>query len=338
MATTTDSPNTLISPFHQIISSCTGAVLTSLLTTPFDVVKVRLQAQQSTMKPCYIMDCHSALDGVCICTVPEYNAQVHHLDPSRLKATGKLTGTVDAFVKLARNEGIQSWWKGLSPTLLMAVPATVIYYTTYDQLKIRLGFQSGERNYMAPLLAGSIGRTIAVTAICPIELIRTKLQSRTGYTYSELKSVVRNAIAQNGVLSLWRGLVPMLFRDVPFSILFWVSYENLKLNFTSSFSHSYSSLIPFVAGGIAGGMAATLTTPLDVVKTHMQVDIGEKVTGLGAGSPVNVMRTIVRQYGIHGLFVGVIPRVAKIIPACAIMISTYEAGKSFFSKHKSSSY
>ena len=313
-----------------MIASCSGAVLTSMLTTPFDVVKVRLQAQQSPIKPCYIMDCYSAMDGVCICTVPELNAQTHHIDHSRYR----LSGTFDAFVKLARHEGLQSWWKGLSPTLLMAVPATVIYYTAYDQLKVKFGFKNGERNFKAPILAGSIGRTLAVVTICPIELIRTKLQSRTGYTYSHLASVVRNAVAQNGIFSLWRGLVPMLFRDIPFSIIFWIGYENLKYNLT--LSPSFGSLVPFISGSIAGGVAAALTTPLDVVKTHMQVDLGEKkAVGLGAGSPINVMRNVVRSHGVRGLFVGIVPRVAKIIPACAIMLSSYETGKAYFAARNS---
>ena len=31
-------------------------------------------------------------------------------------------------------------------------------------------------------------------------------------------------------------------------------------------------------------------------------------------------------------FLGLIPRLIKIAPACAVMISTYEFGKSFFQK------
>ena len=58
-----------ITPAQQVVSSCSGALLTSLLTTPFDVVKVRLQAQQqyALTKPCYLMEC-SCLDGVTIFT------------------------------------------------------------------------------------------------------------------------------------------------------------------------------------------------------------------------------------------------------------------------------
>merc|ERR1719427_812788 len=46
-------------------------------------------------------------------------------------------GTLDAFVKIAKVEGISSLWSGLSPTLVLAVPTTVIYFTTYEQLKAK---------------------------------------------------------------------------------------------------------------------------------------------------------------------------------------------------------
>ncbi len=251
-----------ITPIQQVISSCSGAVLTSLLTTPFDVVKVRLQTQQQSAlnTPCYLLECR-CLDGVTVCSITP--------DGTHIKVA-KFSGTRDAFFKIAQLEGVQSWWKGLSPTLLMAVPATMIYYSGYDQLKTVFGFKDGQKSFFAPALAGMTARTVSVTAICPLELIRTKLQSRQGYNYKELLTVVRSAVQQNGVLSLWRGLSPMLLRDVPFSMIYWVSYELMKLKITENASN-YKTLIPFLAGGISGTVAAVITNPLDVAKTYMQV-------------------------------------------------------------------
>lgn len=45
-----------------------------------------------------------------------------------------------------------------------------------------------------------------------------------------------------------------------------------------------------------------------------------------------IMKNIVAKNGFSGLFTGLIPRLIKIAPACAIMISTYEFGKVFFQK------
>lgn len=44
-------------------------------------------------------------------------------------------GTTDALFGIARREGLGALWSGLPPTLVMAVPATVIYFSTYDTVK-----------------------------------------------------------------------------------------------------------------------------------------------------------------------------------------------------------
>ncbi len=316
-----------ITPGQQVLSSCSGALLTSLLTTPFDVVRVRLQAQQQARSSCYLMECR-CLDGVTLCHVTPEGKHIH---------SPRFTGTVDALFKIARLEGVRSWWKGLSPTLLMAVPATIIYYTGYDQLKVKFGFRPDQKNILAPLLAGSMSRTVAVTAICPIELLRTKLQSRQGYNYRQLVDVARTAVQQNGFLSLWRGLSPMLLRDIPFSISYWIGYELLKLHLSNALSPQFFPLVPFLAGSMSGAIAAVLTNPLDVAKTHMQVELGESLHNpgrrLGAGSFVTVIRSVTREHGYVGLYTGMAPRIAKIAPACAIMIGSYEMCKRYFAEH-----
>ena len=68
----------------------------------------------------------------------------------------------------------------------------------------------------------------------------------------------------------------------------------------------------------------------------LQVDLGEttyKGRSLGAGSFVNVMRNVVAEHGYGGLYAGLVPRVAKIAPACAIMIGSYEFCKEYFFEH-----
>lgn len=330
---TTDSyssvPFQYVTPLQQIISSCTGALLTSLLTTPFDVVRVRLQAQQQAAmsKPCYLMDCR-CLDGVSLCYVTPEGNRSHFL---------RFNGTLDALLKMARFEGIKSWWKGLSPTLLMAIPATVIYYTSYDQLKVLFGFQPNKKNILVPVFAGSLSRIVAVTCVTPIELLRTKIQSRQSYTYGQVLRVIQTTVQNEGIFTLWRGLFPMLLRDVPFSIFYWVGYEYLKHELLSTqFGHDYSSFVPLLAGSVSGASAAVLTNPLDVVKTHMQVSLGESLKGqlrqMGNGSLYGVMQKVVSKHGIIGLYAGLAPRVAKIAPACAIMISSYEAFKKYFTE------
>lgn len=39
-------------------------------------------------------------------------------------------------MKISKKEGILSLWSGLSPTLVLAVPATIVYFVSYEQLRL----------------------------------------------------------------------------------------------------------------------------------------------------------------------------------------------------------
>lgn len=56
----------------------------------------------------------------------------------------------------------------------------------------------------------------AVTVISPLELIRTKMQSKK-FSYNELHQYVSKRVSEDGWISLWRGWAPTVLRDVPFS-------------------------------------------------------------------------------------------------------------------------
>ncbi|KAJ3601481.1 hypothetical protein NHX12_032449 [Muraenolepis orangiensis] len=322
------SSGTGISPVQQMLASGTGALLTSVFVTPLDVVKIRLQSQQTPLSTgkCFLY-CNGLMDHVYVCRngsscTSLYRTQTH------------FSGTLDAFVKITRHEGVRSLWSGLPPTLVMAVPATVIYFTCYDHLRDSLRYSLGLHGSHIPLIAGGLARLGAVTVISPLELVRTKMQSRK-LTYAELTVCIRSAVAQSGWLSLWKGWGPTVLRDVPFSALYWFNYELVKARLHEQHIVSQTDFsISFTSGAISGAVAAVLTLPFDVVKTRRQIQLGEMET-LGVplkrtSSTWHILKDIWAESGHRGLFVGFLPRVIKVAPACAIMISSYEFGKAFF--------
>ncbi|XP_057202078.1 probable mitochondrial glutathione transporter SLC25A39 isoform X2 [Triplophysa rosa] len=324
-------PSTAITPVQQMLASGTGALLTSLFVTPLDVVKIRLQSQQAPLRQgkCFLY-CNGLMDHIYVCQNVSTCASLY-------KTPTHFSGTLDAFVKITRHEGVRSLWSGLPPTLVMAVPATIIYFTCYDQLRDFLRYGLGYQGDHIPLIAGGLARLGAVSVICPLELVRTKMQSRR-LPYSELVVCIRSAVAQDGWLSLWRGWGPTILRDVPFSALYWFNYELVKAQLCEKYRVPQASFtISFTAGAISGAIAAILTLPFDVVKTRRQIQLGEMEARQGASvkkpsSTWNILKNIWADMGYRGLFAGFLPRVIKVAPACAVMISTYEFGKTFFQK------
>lgn len=57
---------------------------------------------------------------------------------------------------------------------------------------------------------------VSATVISPVELMRTRMQSRR-LTYKQLRARVSSNVAKDGWLSLWKGWGPTVLRDVPFS-------------------------------------------------------------------------------------------------------------------------
>ncbi|XP_052575729.1 probable mitochondrial glutathione transporter SLC25A40 isoform X2 [Peromyscus californicus insignis] len=283
-------PTVQVTPLQQMIASCTGAILTSLMVTPLDVIKIRLQVQNNPFPKgkCFVYS-NGLMDHMCVCDNGSKKAWY--------KKPGNFQGTLDAFLKILRNEGIKSLWSGLPPTLVMAIPATVIYFTCYEQLSAFLRTKLGENETRIPIVAGIVARFGAVTVISPLELIRTKMQSKK-FSYKELHGFVSGKVSEEGWISLWKGWAPTLLRDVPFS--------------------------------------AVATLPFDVVKTQKQTQLWTYESGK-VPVPLRlstwaIMKNIIAENGFSGLFTGLIPRLVKIAPACAIMISTYELGKAFFQK------
>lgn len=274
--------------------------------------------------------------------------------------------TLDGLRKIARNEGVTTLWRGLSPTLLMAVPANVIYFAGYDWM--RFNDKSPIRKLgenTAPLVAGSIARVAAAIAVGPIEMLRTRMQashpSSTGAVLRETITGLQEMVSENGYRSLWRGLGLTMWRDVPFSAFYWWGYEygrvalndmrvqsrrqaaGLAPNHGSEvdleLDHKAVLVDSFAAGAASGAIAAFVTTPFDVGKTRQQTFRHDKGSGLNSARGTlpqllpeeqNMPRFlwhIFKTEGTSGLFKGWAARCMKVAPACAIMISTYEVGK-----------
>ena len=61
-------------------------------------------------------------------------------------------------VSISKQEGIISLWRGLSPTLLLTIPQTAIYFVTYEKLKDGIVRELVSESY-APAISGIIARS-----------------------------------------------------------------------------------------------------------------------------------------------------------------------------------
>ncbi|KAK7895070.1 Carrier protein, mitochondrial [Exophiala xenobiotica] len=397
------SNNFEITTAQRMVSATWGSVLTSLLVTPLDVVRVRLQSQNPPTPinlsrfPAYSTSFKQlppdlGVNSCCrevfwvgnngqFCLAGNGTTQIAGAAATEcaVEETQRKTfnSTMDGLKKIARNEGYLTLWRGLSPTLAMAIPANVIYFTGYDWLRYNQASPLTKitNDVYVPLIAGSIARVAAAIVVSPVEMFRTRMQAASGGTTGVFKDTLlglHRMTQTQGYTSLWRGLTLTMWRDVPFSGIYWWGYEAMRNRLTDSReaasgreldsqrsmtggrqSQAHESQMTtfvdsFLAGAGSGAIAAFVTTPFDVGKTRQQVyhHAGDDAPSVVAakeftkqGKPIpeelsmpRFIYHIFREEGMAGLFRGWAARCLKIAPACAIMISSYEVGKKWARK------
>ena len=252
----------------------------------------------------------------------------------------------------------------------MSIPGNVIYFSGYDYLRTSPHSplnSSRIPDAYAPLIAGSIARVAAGSVISPIEMFRTRMQAATSTSgpgvFRETMAGLQKMVNVQGYTSLWRGITLTMWRDVPFSGIYWWGYEatrnaltdardrsrgrtpdtngsrtRLRANSRNKENHTATFIDSFIAGAASGAVASLVTTPFDVGKTRQQVSSPFQNKSISSTSEKHYLRPeersmprflwhIWQEEGAAGLFRGWAARCLKVAPACAIMISSYEIGK-----------
>ena len=228
-------------------------------------------------------------------------------------------------------------------TGVQALPASAAYLVMYEALRDEIAAvakSEGHAATIAPPLAGFGARVVVAGLVNPLELVRTNMQAATVDTVGGgMVGALRATVKADGVRGLYKGLGAAIARDAPFSAVYWSFFEAAK-------SWAATSNVPLLtrggdtpmpgppqpsmvgtllAAGCGGGVAAFVTNPFDVVKTRIQT--GSVSGGSAAPGMWRELRTVVQQQGVRGLYAGLSLRLARIVPATALFMTTFEVVK-----------
>ncbi|UKZ92530.1 uncharacterized protein TrAFT101_007479 [Trichoderma asperellum] len=136
--------------------------------------------------------------------------------------------------------GIRGFFSGFGATAIRDAPYAGMYVSIYEMLKRRLGsFVS--QDAMTPSMASSVNFASAISAgaICsaisnPIDVCKTRIQLQPDQ-YRNLLHAGYRMVTEEGLHSLWRGLVLRMSRKALSSALSWTIYEELIRRYAGSY-------------------------------------------------------------------------------------------------------
>ncbi|KAG2324426.1 hypothetical protein Bca4012_038940 [Brassica carinata] len=245
---------------------------------------------------------------------------------------------------IATTQGFRGFWKGNLLNVLRTAPFKAVNFCAYDMYRKQLLRLAGndEATNFERFVAGAAAGITATVLCLPLDTIRTKLVARGGEALGGIAGAFKYMIQTEGLLSLYKGLVPSIASMALSGAVFYGVYDILK----SSYLHTpegrkrlkdmkqqgqelnaldkleLGPIRTLMYGAIAGACTEVATYPFEVVRRQLQMQIGrDKLNALAMGF------NIIERGGIPALYAGLLPSLLQVLPSAAISYFVYECMK-----------
>jgi len=260
-----------------------GGMAGAIVTSPFDVVKTRLQSDLFHHRHVHHVVASSG-HGAGTAAITTVQSRIGSLLWNFVE-TAHIIRCAHCFLDASqlaetfrrdiyRNESPSALFKGLGPTLVGAVPARSINFFTYGNGKriIADTFNNGQENSYVHLSAAAVAGVATGSATNPIWVVKTRLQlvvndlkhSTNGTQAPRPRSIdmIRQILREEGVKGFYKGLSAS-YLGVTEGTIQWVLYERLKrIGHGSGGVSEWFSMLG--SAGTAKCVASLITYPHEV--------------------------------------------------------------------------
>lgn len=244
---------------------------------------------------------------------------------------------VDATKKIVKDDGIDALLVGLGPTIVGYLLEGAMKFGVYEVLKpvakrmlgtladaTSLNFLRSQ--IIAFMFCGAIAGTAASVALAPMEALRIRLVSEPDFAPKGGVQGFRRMVKREGVLSLWKGIAPQIYKQVPYTVTKNVGFDILtkmayRMAITSgiSMTHGMKFTIPFLAAGVTSILACISSQPGDMLLSLVSAHQGD------VRSTNDFARDIIRSdKGIRGFFVGLNCRIYHVGIIVTLQLVLYD--------------
>ncbi|XP_030556078.1 congested-like trachea protein isoform X2 [Drosophila novamexicana] len=129
----------------------------------------------------------------------------------------KYNGMIDCAIKLYKEGGLRSVFKGSCATMLRDMPANGLYFLSYeiltDQYKRR--YDRPNVDLMPAILAGGLAGIFYWIGGMPADVLKNRLQSAPEGKFNGIRDVFKDLLKNDGLSALYRGFTPVILRAFP---------------------------------------------------------------------------------------------------------------------------
>jgi len=147
----------------------------------------------------------------------------------------KYKGPIHCARTIIREEGFLGLWAGAAPTVMRNGTNQAAMFTAKNAFDVLLWKKhEGDGRVLQPwqsMISGFLAGTAGPVCTGPFDVVKTRLmaQSREGgeLKYKGMVHAIRTIYAEEGLLALWKGLLPRLMRIPPGQAIMWAVADQI---------------------------------------------------------------------------------------------------------------
>ncbi|XP_023167668.1 mitochondrial uncoupling protein 4 [Drosophila hydei] len=206
----------------------------------YDLMRKELTANGSQALPVW----KSALCGVTAGAVAQWLASPADLVKVQIQMEGKrrlmgepprVHGAAHAFRKIVQRGGVKGLWKGSIPNVQRAALVNLGDLTTYDTIKHLIMHRLQMPDcHTVHVLASICAGFVAAIMGTPADVVKTRIMNQPtdelgrGLLYRGSVDCLRQTVGKEGFVALYKGFLPCWIRMAPWSLTFWLSFEQIR--------------------------------------------------------------------------------------------------------------
>lgn len=186
----------------------------------------------------------SALSGVGAGALAQWLASPADLVKVHIQMEGKrrlmgmeprVHGAAHAFREIVARGGIAGLWKGSVPNVQRAALVNLGDLTTYDTVKHFVMKKTGLPDcHLVHVISSICAGLVAATMGTPADVVKTRVMNQptdlhgNGLLYKGAIDCLQQTIGKEGFFALYKGFLPVWIRMAPWSLTFWLSFEQIR--------------------------------------------------------------------------------------------------------------
>lgn len=234
-------------------------------------------------------------------------------DAQTLSSTAR-RNLVTSAAAVYRREGIGGFFRGNFLHCLRVFPAGAVSCWVYNALD-REGQSASQRLRQASFVAVATGFASVLTY--PLDSLRTRWIAQVSHSsyerrYDRMMTLLVRIVRTEHFGSLYRGVLPMLYAVVPFTLVQSVTIDIIRDSTFEVGKSAPAALDVAVAGAFASLAAQTVVFPLETVRRRMQIGFSR------SSSTWSALRRIVVREGVGALYRGLTATCLKSVPSATV--------------------